>query len=589
MSSRDDDDRRWQALADLIAVGDPLASEDADFVRAYEETHPECAAESRTWDELLGQLAGPQGNTHEPGDDALVAAIVADFRGHDKASAEVTDASSKPASTEPAFLHLRRRLKWPLVAAGGLAVAASLALFIPTQGPSGQGRAPEQALDQALDQSPKQALAEPAKPAPATSLGASQTGVDKLAITHNDALIALGTARGLTVEGRPMRVGERVAKDLTMTVEAETCLVLYAPFASVCLSPGSTATFRQSATERSFELERGALVATLDSLPPGQAFIVRAEGAEARAIGTVFLVQVAAEQRQGERMEVGVFEGKVKIQGPGSDDAQALGALEYANLGHPEKITALPQELEAWASARSETADLWRHLERPSQLQLGSHSSSLRIDGHRLGQLPSGDVELLIAAGEHTLEIADERSTSRRVRSFVGDPGVPTTIGADDLRVRTKATKSSLRPSRAETPVPAQPPGPTIHELRQRASDARAEHAWRGAIEAYEELLKLYPATPEAHNVRVQLGELLRRQGQPGRALDHFNAYLIRGGPLAAEARFGKVLALQQLGRSSDEAAAIADFIRLHPHHIEADKLRQRARELKARTSPTSP
>ncbi|HGG56768.1 MAG TPA: tetratricopeptide repeat protein, partial [Nannocystis exedens] len=117
---------------------------------------------------------------------------------------------------------------------------------------------------------------------------------------------------------------------------------------------------------------------------------------------------------------------------------------------------------------------------------------------------------------------------------------------------------------------------------------ARAKHAWRAAIDAYEELLELYPATPEAHNVQVQLGELLRRQGQPGRALGHFQAYLIRGGPLAAEARFGKVLALQQLGRSSDEAAAIAEFIRLHPHHIEADKLRQRARELEARTS-TSP
>ncbi|HFE46557.1 MAG TPA: hypothetical protein ENJ18_13865 [Nannocystis exedens] len=579
MSARDDEDRRWRALADLIALGSPLTSEDADFVRVYESTHPECAAESRIWDELLDKLAGPQGETYESGDDeALVASIVANYRAQDRASAEAVDPPTKP-DTKPARLHLRSRSRWPFVAVGGLAVAASLALFLLTQG-----------LPEPGPEAPRQAFVEPPKVKPTTSRGASQakvdTGADKLINIQDDALIALGTAGGITVEGQPLKVGERIANGLTMTVEDETCLVFHAPFASVCLRPGTIATLHQSATLRSFELERGALVATLDSLPEGQAFIVRAEGGQARAIGTVFLVQVTAEEPRGERVEVGVFSGEVKILAPGFEDAHSLGALEYANLGHPEQKNALPQKLEAWASARSDTADLWRQLERPSQLHLRPFRSSLRIDGHHLGQLPSGDVELLVEAGEHTIEISDERSAGHGVRSFVGDPTAPTTFGTDDLRANPKPSKSSPWYSKKSTPVPVQPPGPTIGELRQRASDARAKHAWRAAIDAYEELLELYPATPEAHNVQVQLGELLRRQGQPGRALRHFQAYLIRGGPLAAEARFGKVLALQQQGRSSEEAAAIAEFIRLHPHHIEADKLRQRALELEARTSP---
>jgi len=575
MSPRDDDDRRWQALADRIAIGDPLPGDDADFFQAHKETHPECAAESQAWDELLGQLGEANGDLHEPGDDALVAAIVANYRTQQIPSAEITQRPREPA-TKPAVLQVYRRSRWPLIAAGGLAVAASLALFVFFQGPPAQGpQAPKQALAKPPILTPSATKIEPRAPQ------GKPTG--EFAKTRDDALIALGTADGLRIEGRRARVGERVAKDLTMTAEAETCLVFHAPFASVCLSAGTTATLRQSDTERSFDLERGALVATLDDLPPGQAFTVRADGAQARAIGTVFLVRIAAEEHNGERVEVGVFEGKVQIQASQSDPAHTLGALEHANLKHPERVTALPQDLKAWASARSDTAALWRQLDTPSQLYLEAHRSSLQIDGHRLGQLQSDGVELLVSAGEHIIEARDNNSPGRtRARSFVGNPTAPTTINTDDLRAPARATKGT---SAIDRPVvPPQPPGPSIRELRGRASDARAERAWRSAIEAYEELLRRYPTSPEAHNVRVQLGELLRRQGQPARALGHFNAYLIRGGPLAAEARFGKVLALQQLGRSNDEAAAIADFLSRHPHHIEADKLRQRALELDALT-----
>ena len=362
---------------------------------------------------------------------------------------------------------------------------------------------------------------------------------------------------------------------MTFAAKTETCMVFNAPFASVCLGPGTVASLSRAADgDRLFDLERGAIVATLDTIPEGHAFTIAADGYRARAVGTVFSVRVA----DGDA-ELGVFEGIVELQSAhaSAGAARSLRELEHTDFNPAGEVRALPADLKAWSRDRSALADLWRGLDKPSQLHLGASSAALSVDGRTLGDtyhdLPEG-LDVLVSAGEHSLDVYGRSGAKSHTVS--ASPEAPVVLTSSELEAPRAATRGETRPITAAVE-------PSIAELRTQASDARASRSWRDAKTAYEELLRRYPDAPEALNTRVQLGDLLRRRlGQPAAALVHFDAYIARGGPLAAEARFGKVLALQQLGRRTDEAAAIADFLSRHPKHIEAEKLRARARELAA-------
>jgi ferric-dicitrate binding protein FerR (iron transport regulator) len=570
-----DDDARWQAIADAEALGEPLSADDAAFRRDYEATHPECADESEAWGALLSALGAPAAGEDLDGarddgdaDDDLAASIVAAYRsdrgvGSTTAAAE-DHKSDETGSTAGDVVELRPRSRpsWPRVAAG-LAIAASLALVVlsRTGGVTSEEDAPA-GPKQAKVETPERAPGERAEP-PQTPRTPETPAPPR---TTDEALIALTSPAGVTLNGAPAYAGALLTEGATITSGAETCLVFQSPFASVCLSPGSEASLTTaSGGDRSLTLRRGALVATLDKLPEGHAFTVRtADGAAARAVGTVFAVRVA-----GDAPDVGVLEGAIEVR-PRPDAApRGLRAGEHTTFADGGDPAPLPSDLRTWSERHMKMAGLWRGLEGAALVNLAATPADLAIDGY---PLIDGELALLVAPGEHRLEIAGDRGA--RATTLAGDPAAPTTMGAAELRPPTKP-----KASRAAPPTPA---GPSIAELRQRASDARASRSWRAAADAYRELLDDHPTAPEAHNARYQLGDLLRRRlGQPASALAHFDAYLERGGPLAAEARFGKVLALQQLGRRGEEAAAIADFLEHHPRHIEADKLRQRASELR--------
>ncbi|MBK8261282.1 MAG: tetratricopeptide repeat protein [Nannocystis sp.] len=117
--------------------------------------------------------------------------------------------------------------------------------------------------------------------------------------------------------------------------------------------------------------------------------------------------------------------------------------------------------------------------------------------------------------------------------------------------------------------------GATLVELREAARVARTAGRWQAAADAYGELLERFPGSPEAHNARVQLGDLLRvRLGDPARALGHYQAYVARGGPLDAEARFGAILCLRRLGEEAAASHATEEFLARYPNHLEAAELR---------------
>ncbi|WP_437926343.1 tetratricopeptide repeat protein [Sorangium sp. So ce291] len=100
------------------------------------------------------------------------------------------------------------------------------------------------------------------------------------------------------------------------------------------------------------------------------------------------------------------------------------------------------------------------------------------------------------------------------------------------------------------------------------------------ASAAYRALLAQHPSSPEARAALVSLGQIALQQGKAAEALGYFERYLAGAGPLAAEARVGRVQCLRRLGRTADERAAIADFLSRHGESVHAPRLRARLAEL---------
>ncbi|XXY16322.1 tetratricopeptide repeat protein [Sorangium sp. So ce216] len=103
------------------------------------------------------------------------------------------------------------------------------------------------------------------------------------------------------------------------------------------------------------------------------------------------------------------------------------------------------------------------------------------------------------------------------------------------------------------------------------------------ASAAYRALLAQHPSSPEARAALVSLGQIALQQGKAAEALGYFERYLAGAGPLAAEARVGRVQCLRRLGRTADERAAIADFLSRHGESVHAPRLRARLAELGGR------
>ncbi|MGK4001392.1 tetratricopeptide repeat protein [Sorangium sp. So ce1036] len=132
-----------------------------------------------------------------------------------------------------------------------------------------------------------------------------------------------------------------------------------------------------------------------------------------------------------------------------------------------------------------------------------------------------------------------------------------------------------------------QPPRPPPEEpamgaeaLLLRAQSRLGQGKTAEALAAYRALLARHPESPEARAALVSLGQIALRQGKAAEALGHFERYLAGGGPLAAEARIGRVQCLRRLGRTADERAAIAEFLARHGDSVHAPRLRARQTEL---------
>ncbi|WP_437974982.1 tetratricopeptide repeat protein [Sorangium sp. So ce295] len=151
-----------------------------------------------------------------------------------------------------------------------------------------------------------------------------------------------------------------------------------------------------------------------------------------------------------------------------------------------------------------------------------------------------------------------------------GEPATASTSSAVGARDRAQ------QPPRPRAEEPAA--GPQALLLRAQTQLGQGKSAEANA--SYRALLAQYPASPEARAALVSLGQIALHQGKAAEALGYFDRYLAGGGPLAAEARVGRVQSLRRLGRAADERAAIADFLARHGESVHAPRLRARLSEL---------
>lgn len=134
----------------------------------------------------------------------------------------------------------------------------------------------------------------------------------------------------------------------------------------------------------------------------------------------------------------------------------------------------------------------------------------------------------------------------------------------------TSATEaSSARPA-------SRPATPEAATLLRQARAARAGGEMAEAAALYRRLLEAYPRSTSAGPAWVALGQVELARGRARPALDAFDRYLARGGPLAEEAAYGRIEALHELGRKGDEQAAVDRFLAKYPGSSYAAKLRRK-------------
>lgn len=171
------------------------------------------------------------------------------------------------------------------------------------------------------------------------------------------------------------------------------------------------------------------------------------------------------------------------------------------------------------------------------------------VEGRWSLTVREGEVSLHTPEGTRTLQAGD--------RWAPGD--TPPAAGVD---------VEEAGPSRAATPDAA--------SLLRQARAARASGSMADAAALYRRLLKAYPRSPSSGPAWVALGQVELARGRASAALDAFDRYLERGGPLAEEAAYGRIEALGALGRRRDEQAAIEWFLAKYPGSSYAATLQRR-------------
>jgi TolA-binding protein len=155
------------------------------------------------------------------------------------------------------------------------------------------------------------------------------------------------------------------------------------------------------------------------------------------------------------------------------------------------------------------------------------------------------------------------------------------------------APLETAAPQPARAPAPRVSPAPkvveepvlTSEQMLTAANEARRRGDAVQATKGYRQLMQpAYAGSRESALAKFNLAKMLQERGEdPAQALSLFTSFLAESpnGTLAEEARLGRAISLQRLGRPQEERQAWQDLLSAHPQSIHAERARKRLDELR--------
>jgi hypothetical protein len=182
----------------------------------------------------------------------------------------------------------------------------------------------------------------------------------------------------------------------------------------------------------------------------------------------------------------------------------------------------------------------------------------------------------------------DDKSGTVRSRSRRDTTAAPVPVPQSAKDRHSSSAESSAASPKASTanqsPTTGAPFAPEGELLRSAASKlfaqanlARRQGHWLEASGLYRELRARYGESPEARLSLVVLARMQLDHGEANAALRGFDSYLaLSDEALREEALTGRCLALQKLGRSEEERAAVRHLLATYPDSPYARKAAKR-------------
>lgn len=332
-----------------------------------------------------------------------------------------------------------------------------------------------------------------------------------------------------TVDGRPITVGLRVSSQQVITVGSGRLCLAYSPGVTACAAPGSVLRAVSRHREQHLMLDRGAVVCQLDARPPEGEFSVITARGKVTAKGTVFAVELQDDSvlRDDAKLAVRLHRGIVEVEAPSGERREL----------HAPAAVVVDSGFRAAPSAGTDwQTDLWT--------------------------LESSGLSSLTALPQQPLPSRDAPPAPQPETVPKAGPNLSPVVSGGD------------------TSPKAQPARPSAEQLLSRAAKLRAAKRFAEAGVVYQTLVREHQRSSAGRAALISLAELqLSRLGQPESALRSFDAYLAQGGPLAQEARYGRIRALRRLGRNEQARDATKLFLRDYPGSPQAAAIRGTAED----------
>lgn len=368
---------------------------------------------------------------------------------------------------------------------------------------------------------------------------------------QHDGMAAL-VESAIEASEAPPRVAGTAGRRVALGVTAAALAVAAAALVWV-VRPGATLSLELT-TPAAVSHSSGAAIITKSADAPGDAIAVEVSfGDGGGCVRTPSEIELCGDP--GARVRV---DARAAISGPTEVFVHngTLGASARRDQGTPLAVHTADTTLQVTTTVYDFTVAAAR-FDTPATAVVVEGGLSWRV-GDETRQLGAND----------RAQIVDHRIVVEHPGAATREPAPPEEAGP--------ARPGRPRRGRADAALSAQ-------ALVDRAHAELAARRWSDAADTYAELLAAHPRSPQARTALVRLGDLqLRHQGDARSALATYERYLERGGPLEREATLGRIRALAKLGKSSQEAAAIRQWLARYPDGLQAEAMRERLHTLAA-------